>query len=50
VTCQPHLCARQDDGADPPGSYAEAHRREGGNMGEPAWLQRGQVLLDQPGQ
>ena len=24
-TCQSHLCARKDHGADPPGSYVKAH-------------------------
>jgi len=30
------LCAREDHGADPPGSYARAHGRQGGKTGEPA--------------
>ena len=40
--------SREDHGTDPPGSYAEDCGREGGDMGQPAWLQQGQVLPAQP--
>ena len=30
-----HLCAMEDPGTDPPGSYAKAHGREGGYMRQP---------------
>lgn len=38
MTCQLHLSAGEDHGADPTGSYAKAHRRQGGGTGEPACL------------
>lgn len=44
----PHLCARDDHGADPPGSCAKPHGRQVGDTGEPAVLHHGQVLHGQP--
>jgi len=37
----------KDHGADPPGTYAKARGRQGGDIGEPAWLHQEQILLDQ---
>ena len=33
---QPHLCAENDHGEDPSGSYAVAHGRKGCDTGQPA--------------
>jgi len=46
--CQSHLCVGEDHGADPPGSDAKARGRQRADMGEPAWLHQGQILLNQP--
>ena len=35
---QSHLCAWQDHGADPPGNYAKAHGKGGGDWWQPVWL------------
>lgn len=43
-----NFCARDDLGADTPGSYAKAHRRQGGDTGELACFHQQQILLDQP--
>jgi len=43
-----HIYTRADHGTDPHGSYPKAHERQAGDMGEPAWLHQGQILLDQP--
>ena len=45
---QPHLCAWEDLGTDPPRSYAKAHRGQGDDLRQPAWLLKVQVLPDQP--
>jgi len=43
-----HLCAREDPGTDPPGSYAKARGRQECDTGEPAWFHQWQILFDQP--
>jgi len=47
-TCQPHLCAWEDHGTDPPRRYVKAHGGKGGDSGQPAWLHQGQALPHQP--
>ncbi|KAK4822579.1 hypothetical protein QYF61_017165 [Mycteria americana] len=47
-TCQPHLCALEDCGTDPPRSCVKAHGGQGGDLRQPAWCQQGQVLPHQP--
>ena len=47
-TCHFHLCAGKDHGTDPPGSYAKAHARQGGDTIQPPWLHQGQVLPGLP--
>jgi len=32
---QPHLCAWEDHGTDPPRSYAKAHGGQGGDLRQP---------------
>ena len=46
-TCQPHLCAWEDHGTDPPRRYAKAHGGQGGDSRQPAWIHQGQVLPHQ---
>jgi len=47
LTCQSHLCSGEDQGTDPPGSFAKAHGREESNVGQSSWLHQSQVLLNQ---
>lgn len=49
LTCQPQLCAWEDQGTDPPGCYAKAHGGQGGDQGQPAQLHQGQEPSEQPG-
>jgi len=34
----------EEHGAEPPGSDAMAHARQGGDMEEPGWLHQGQII------
>lgn len=47
---EPHLCPREDHGADPPRSYVKAHTRQKGDLRQPVWLHHGQIFPDQSGQ
>ena len=44
LTCQSHLCAGEDHGADHPGNYTKAHKREEGDLKQPARLHQAQNL------
>ncbi|KAK4817941.1 hypothetical protein QYF61_002785 [Mycteria americana] len=44
-TCQPHLCAWEDHGTDPPRSYAKAYGRQEGDSRQPARLHQGKSCL-----
>ena len=46
TTCQPHLCAWEDHGADPPRISAKVHGGQGGDSRQPAWLHQGQAVSD----
>lgn len=35
---EPHLCAREDNGMDPHGSYIKVHARKGDDLRQPSWL------------
>lgn len=48
-TGEPHICAWQDDGTDPPGSNVKANARQGGELRQAAWLIQGQIVPDQYG-
>lgn len=41
---EPYLCAGEDSGMDPHGSYIMVHARKGGDMRQPSWLQQGQTI------
>ena len=43
---EPHLCAQEDDGEDPPGKDVKAHVRRGGDPRQPAQLHEGKVMPD----
>ena len=38
LTCQPHLCAWEDHGTDPPRSYGKAHGGQGGDSRQPGFM------------
>ena len=48
-TGEPHLCAWEDRGTDPPGSNVKAHTGQGGVLRQPAQLHQGQIVSDQSG-
>jgi len=40
---EPHLCAWEDPGADPPGSRVKAHEGGTGDLRQPVWLRQGRI-------
>ena len=46
---EPHLCAWEDHGTNPPGRHVKAHEGQTGDLSQSAQLNKGKVMPDQSG-